>query len=89
MLKPVRTKQFKKDFKKVLRQKNDVEKLEAIMAKLVAEETLDIKHRNHKLIGNFKDRRECHIEPDWLLIYKIEGDKIIFERMGSHSDLFK
>jgi mRNA interferase YafQ len=66
-----------------------VEKLEAVMAKLVAEENLDVKHRDHKLVGSFKDRRECHIEPDWLLIYKIEGDKIIFERTGSHSDLFK
>jgi len=89
MLKPARTKPFKKDFKKVLRQRKEVEKLKAIMAKLAAQEELDIKHRDHKLIGNFKDRRECHIEPDWLLIYKIEGDKIIFERTGSHSDLFE
>jgi mRNA interferase YafQ len=89
MLKPVRTKQFKKDFKKALRQGKDVEKLKAIMAKLASQENLDIKYRDHKLTGNFKDRRECHIEPDWLLIYKVEGDKIIFETTGSHSDLFK
>jgi mRNA interferase YafQ len=89
MLTPVRTKQFKQDFKKVLRRGKDLEKLKAIMAKLAAQENLDLKHRDHQLIGNFKNRRECHIEPDWLLIYKIEGDKIIFERTGSHSDLFK
>jgi mRNA interferase YafQ len=89
MLKPVATKQFKKDFKKVGRQGKDVKKVEAIMAKLAAQEKLEIKHQDHKLTGNFKDRRECHVEPDWLLIYKIQGDKIIFERTGSHSDLFK
>jgi mRNA interferase YafQ len=89
MLKPVRTKQFKKDFKKALRQGKDVEKLKAIMAKLASQENLDVKHRDHKLTGNFKDRRECHIEPDWLLIYKIESDKIIFETTGPHSDLFE
>ncbi len=89
MLTPIRTKQFKQDFKKVLRQRKDIEKFKTIMAKLAAQETLDIKHRDHKLTGNFKDRRECHIEPNWLLIYKIEGDKIIFERTGSHSELFR
>ena len=89
MLKPVTTKQFKRDFKKALRQGKDVKKLEAIMAKLAGQEELDLKHRDHKLTGNFKDRRECHIEPDWLLIYKIDIAKIIFERTGSHSDLFK
>lgn len=89
MLKPVRTKQFKKDFKKALRQGKDVEKLKAIMARLASQENLEVKYRDHKLTGNFKDRRECHIEPDWLLIYKVEGDKIIFETTGSHSDLFK
>jgi mRNA interferase YafQ len=89
MLKPERTNQFKKDFKKVQRQRKDVEKLKTIMATLAAQEKLDLRHRDHKLIGEFKERRECHIEPDWLLIYKIESDKIIFERTGSHSDLFK
>jgi len=89
MLIPVRTRQFEQDFKKVLRRGKDLKKLKAIMAKLAAQENLDSKHRDHKLSGNFKDRRECHIEPDWLLIYKIEGDKIIFERTGSHSDLFR
>jgi mRNA interferase YafQ len=89
MLKPVRTKQFKRDFKKVLRQSKDVKKLEAIIARLAMQEELDFKHKDHKLAGNFKGRRECHIEPDWLLVYKIDLDKIIFERTGSHSDLFK
>ncbi len=50
---------------------------------------LDRKFRGHILIGNFKDRRECHIEPDWLLIYRIEESAIIFERTGTHADLFR
>lgn len=89
MLKPVRTKQFKKDFKKVQRQGKDLEKLKAIMTKLAVQEQLELKYRDHKLTGDFKDRCECHIEPDWLLIYEVESDTIIFERTGSHSDLFK
>ncbi|WP_255448020.1 type II toxin-antitoxin system YafQ family toxin [Picosynechococcus sp. PCC 11901] len=51
-------------------------------------QTLEAKHRNHKLIVNYQNRRECHIEPDWLLIYKIEQEQIVFERTGSYSDLF-
>lgn len=89
MLRPVRTKQFKRDFKKVLHQGKDPEALKIIMSKLVAQEKLDPKYRDHKLIGDFKNRHECHIEPDWLLIYKVDVDKIIFERTGSHSDLFE
>jgi mRNA interferase YafQ len=50
---------------------------------------LERKYKDHKLKGRFKNRRECHIEPDWLLIYKIEGETIFFERTGSHSELFK
>lgn len=58
------------------------------MGLLIKRNPLPAKQKDHKLIGNFKDRRECHIESDWLLIYKIEQDTIIFERTGSHSDLF-
>jgi mRNA interferase YafQ len=52
------------------------------------QQQLDPKHRYHQLVGNYKGYRECHIESDWLLIYKIDGDVIIFERTGTHSDLF-
>ncbi len=48
----------------------------------------DAKHRDHKLIGYYKGRRECHVEADWLLIYKTTEQEIIFERTGTHSDLF-
>jgi len=83
------TSQFKKDFKKYqLSGRYDINKLKNIMIKLINEEPLEIKYDDHKLKGNFSDFRESHIEPDWILIYKIEDSEIIFIRTGSHSDLF-
>ncbi len=69
----------------------DLNKLHTIMQKLINQEKLDPKYREHNLAGNFKDRRECHIEPDWLLVYKLDRKEkiIIFERTGSHSDIFE
>lgn len=89
MLKPLYTNQFEKDLKKQIKSGKNKEKLKQVIINLVNQVELDKKHKDHKLIGKFKDRRECHIEPDWLLIYKISHDEIIFERCGSHSDLFK
>jgi mRNA interferase YafQ len=59
------------------------------MEKLINGERLEPKYRNHPLVGKYVGRWECHIEPDWLLIYKLEGDQIVFERTGTHSELFK
>lgn len=70
------------------KRRKDMSKLKLIMTKLVNEESLDPKHRNHKLTGNYKNNWECHIEPDWLLIYRLTAAEVIFERTGSHSDLF-
>ncbi len=67
----------------------DLNKIKKIIDLLSLEKTLDSKYRDHNLSGNYIKRRECHIEPDWLLIYKLEDDEIIFERTGTHSDLFK
>jgi mRNA interferase YafQ len=53
------------------------------------EKTLPSRNRGHALTGNYKGRRECHIEPDWLLIYKLDGEMLILERTGSHADLFE
>lgn len=89
MLNPIYTKQFAKDINKIKKQGKDTSKLRLVMEKLISREKLEVKYRDHKLIGNFDSRRECHIEPDWLLIYKIDGNDIIFERTGSHSNLFK
>ena len=88
MLTPVYTRQFERDLKRMKKRRKKTEKLKIILRSLIEEEELDPIHRDHKLIGNWLRRRECHIESDWLLIYKIEDDRIIFERTGSHSDLF-
>jgi len=58
------------------------------MTKLINEEPLEVSNYDHKLSGQLSDHRECHIAPDWLLIYKIEGSNIVFTRTGSHSELF-
>lgn len=88
MLKPVYTRQFERDLKKVWKRGKNLDKLKIAVRSLLAEEALDPIHRDHKLIGNWQGRRECHIESDWLLVYKFESDRIIFERTGTHSDLF-
>lgn len=88
MLNPVYTNKFKKDLKKIKNRKKDTNKLRAVMLELGENKGLDPKYNDHKLSGNWEGRRECHVEADWLLIYKIEGEFIIFERTGSHSDLF-
>jgi mRNA interferase YafQ len=85
---PVYTRQFEKDIKRIKRQGKNLEKIKIIIRTLLQGKPLDPIHRDHKLIGNYQGRRECHIESDWLLIYKIEVERIIFERTGSHSDLF-
>lgn len=87
-LTPVYTKQFEKDLKRCLKRNKKMEKFKLVAESLLAGEKLDAIHRDHKLIGNFVGRRECHLESDWLLVYKVEERRVIFERMGSHSDLF-
>ena len=86
---PSYTKQFAKDLKRMEKRGKSPEKIKKVIRKLVNEERLDANCKDHKLIGNYKGRRECHIGPDWLLIYKITGSEIIFERTGTHSDLFE
>lgn len=89
MLQPIFTKQFEKDLKRVRKRGKVVKKLKDMIRKLVGEEKLEAKFKDYKLSGNYIGRRECHIEPDWFLVYKSEDMRIIFERTGSHSDLFK
>lgn len=83
------TKRFKNDVDLMKRQQKNLKKLEAVIEILVAGQRLPLKHREHKLVGDFVRHTECHIEPDWLLIYRIEENCIYFERTGSHSNLFK
>ncbi len=88
MFTPVYTRQFERDLKRMKKRRKNIDKLKIILRSLTKEEELDPIQRDHKLIGNWLGRRECHIESDWLLIYKIENDHIVFERTGTHSDLF-
>ena len=81
--------QFKKELKLQEKRGKNPKKFLDLARKLAKEESLDAKYRNHKLTGNFKGRWKYHLEPDWLIIYCINDQEIIFERTGSHSDLFK
>jgi mRNA interferase YafQ len=86
---PSYTRQFEKDLGRMRKRGEDAEKIKVVMAALIDEQPLAERYRDHVLVGNYKGRRECHVEPDWLLIYKLMDDEIIFERTGSHSDLFE
>lgn len=88
-MKIVYSSQFKKDYKKVKKQNKDIGKLSVVTEKLAAKERLDAKYRDHPLTGSWKGFRDCHLEPDWILIYQSTADTLILARTGSHSELFK
>jgi mRNA interferase YafQ len=92
MLKPEFTGQFKKDYKQAIKRGCKPEALQEVITLLVNEQPLPDKYRDHALVNsrNYKDMRECHIEPDWLLVYKIVRENLILKliRTGSHSNLF-
>jgi mRNA interferase YafQ len=88
MLKLRTAKRFEKDYEKALRSGKDEEKIKRLILTLLHGKALEAKYHNHKLKGEYQDRWECHIEPDWLLIYKKTADELILERTGSHSELF-
>lgn len=85
------TNRFKKDLNLAEKQGHDISKLLEVVHRLADDEVLEPKYRDHALTGNYKDYRECHIEPDWLLIYQKVEDVLllILYRTGSHSELFK
>ena len=85
------TNQFKKDIKLAQKQGKDIEKLFSVVNILANGKTLPAKFRDHDLTGDYKGCRECHIEPDWLLIYEKDSGLLILmlNRVGSHSELFK
>lgn len=89
MLTPVFTRQFEKDVRRCRKRGKNLEKFKLIAQTLAEGQQLDPIHRDHQLTGNYAGRRECHMESDWLLVYKIDGEWIIFERMGTHADLFR
>ena len=84
------TTQFKKDYKLAVKRGMKIELLKDIVATLAMGEKLPEKNKDHALPGNWVGHRECHILPDWLLIYRIEDDVLVLTlaRTGSHSDLF-
>lgn len=84
----ITTGRFEKSVKLMRRRGKDLGKLRHIMEKLIDQEPLEARHRDHALVGNYVGRRECHIEPDWLLIYQLGPDEILFEDTGTHADLF-
>lgn len=90
MLEVVFKSKFKKDLKKLKSSNRNEDELLSIIAKLANGEELGAKHRDHTLIGNYVGCRECHITPDWLLIYQVNDKELtlILMRTGSHSELF-
>jgi len=84
------TSQFRKDYKLAMKRGRKVALLDQVIARLSLGESLDEKNRDHALTGTWTGHRECHILPDWLLIYRIENDVLVLTltRTGTHSDLF-
>ncbi len=88
MLNVERTNQFKKDYKLAKKRGKKLVHLESIIANLISEEDLHSRHKPHKLSGDLAGYYECHVEPDYLLIYEYAQDQVILVRLGTHSDLF-
>ena len=89
-LKVVWTSRFKKDYKLAVKRKLNIELLDDTIRMLASVKVLPEEYNDHQLTGNLKNYRECHIQPDWLLMYRIEKDILVLslQRTGTHSDLF-
>jgi len=85
---PVRSSQFKRDVKKAKRRGLQMDKLRDLLYLLIQEQPLPQAYRDHQLKGNWKSHRCIHIEPDWILVYRIEGNDLHLTRTGTHTDLF-
>lgn len=83
------TTQFKRDFKRAKKRNEDLRKLHNVISLLAAGDPLALRYRDHTLLGEYTGCRECHIEPDWPLIYEASTTELILIRTGSHSDLFR
>jgi len=79
---------FRRDIKRLQRQRKDSSRLKIVIKALIDQEPLDAQYRDHVLVGNWKGFRECHIQPDWLLIYRVEDEELQLTRTGSHAELF-
>ena len=89
MLRPVRSRQFKRDVRLAERRQLPLDKLRTLIESLASNEVLDPAYLDHPLRGRWRGYREAHIAPDWLLIYKIDDDELRLARTGRHSDLFR
>jgi len=85
---PVLGSRFKKDVERMERRGEDLSKLREVIRLLIEDQPLPPRCKDHPLSGNWAHFRDCHIEPDWLLLYKVEGDSLHLVRTGTHSDLF-
>jgi mRNA interferase YafQ len=83
------TKRFEKDYKKSLKSGRDMSRIKKVMTWIANQQPLPPELRDHKLIGNYRGRRECHLAGDWLLIYKLDRQSVVFERTGSHAELLR
>lgn len=83
------TTHFARDLKKMRKRGKDLDKLRGVVRQLAAGKQLDPHYRDHQLIGPWQPSRDCHIEPDWILIYTADEETLRLERTGTHSDLFK
>jgi mRNA interferase YafQ len=83
------TKQFVKDVKRMAKRGKDLDKLKTIVRLLADDRALESRHRDHPLSGQWSSSRDCHIEPDWILIYSQDKFSLRLERTGTHSDLFE
>jgi len=82
------TGQYRRDLRKAHRMGKDMEKLEAVIDTIAAGERLPRRYRQHNLSGNWEGHIECHIEGDWLLIWREEADEVVLVRTGTHAELF-
>jgi mRNA interferase YafQ len=85
------TNKMKRDVRRMIKRGKDIGKLETVLDMLAQEQAIDQQYRDHQLTGNLKDFRECHIEPDWLLLYQVFQKELILSATGTgtHSDLFE
>ncbi len=88
MLTPVRSGQFRRDVKRAEKRGKDLSKLRLVLELLIAGRELPAIYKDHPLKGDWKGYRDAHVEPDWLLIYRVAGDELHLARTGAHADLF-
>lgn len=90
MLEIIPSRQFRRDLRLAVKRGCRMERLREAVEALARGEPLDVRYRDHALTGNYRDFRECHIEPDWLLVYRVDADALalFLLRTGTHADLF-